>query len=74
MDRALLMEHLAMAERHVTQGEEHVRRQRELVRHLATNGHDTVQAEDLLLEFERMLVLHKVDRDRIRAELAKAAK
>jgi hypothetical protein len=74
MERALLMEHLAMAERHVTQGEEHVRRQRELVRHLATHGHDTGQAEELLVEFERMLVLHKADRDRVRAELARAAR
>ena len=32
VDRAILAEHLALAERHVAQGEEHLARQRKLIR------------------------------------------
>jgi hypothetical protein len=38
----------------------------------AETGHDTAMAEYLLLAFERMLILRKADRDRIRTELVTA--
>jgi hypothetical protein len=71
MDRAMLFDHLALAERHISQGERHVRRQRELVAQLSRDGHDIAQARSLLTQFEEMLALHKADRDRLLRELQK---
>ena len=47
----------------------HVVRQRELVAELERDGHDTIQATDLLARFEELLQLHVGDRDRLRREL-----
>ncbi len=69
MDRAMLRQHLALAREHVDRGEEHVRRQRELVAHLERDGHDTVAAKKLLDQFEKLLAMHKADRDRLAKEL-----
>ncbi|MBV8534283.1 MAG: hypothetical protein JO128_01750 [Alphaproteobacteria bacterium] len=70
MDRRMLLEHLAMANRHVEKGERHVRRQRELVAELERDGHNTVEAKKLLEQFEKLQEMHKADRDRIERELA----
>jgi hypothetical protein len=67
VDRAILAEHLALAERHVAQGEEHLARQRKLIADLERHGHDTKQARDLLAQ--SMQALHIGDRDRLKKEL-----
>jgi hypothetical protein len=69
MDRALLEEHLAQAERHVTEGEYHVGHQRAVIEDLTKRGHDTREAENLLREFERTLALHEAARDHTLDEL-----
>jgi hypothetical protein len=71
MERAMIADHLAMAERHVAQGEGHVARQRELVAQLERDGHDTDSSLQLLNQFEDLLAIHIADRDRLKAELAK---
>ena len=72
MDRAMLEDHLALAERHVAQGEDHIRRQREIVDQLTRNGHiEYVQnARELLAQFEELQALHVGDRDRLKGELS----
>jgi hypothetical protein len=60
---------LDMADRHVAQGEGHVTRQRELVRRLHDQGHPTDAAENLLAEFEAVLLEHVRHRDQIAADL-----
>jgi len=69
MDRAMLGQHLAQAERHVAQGERHIARQREIVAELKDRGHDWQAAMELLHQFEEMQALHIADRDRLRSEL-----
>ena len=70
MDRAVILNHLAQAERHVAEGEQHIIRQREIIEMLARQGHDTKAADELLGQFEQTLAAHIADRDRLRAELA----
>src|SRR5262249_31428811 len=48
MDRSLIEEHLAQANRHVAEGEGHVTKRRELVAQLERDGHDTTEALKLL--------------------------
>ena len=61
---------LAQARRHVAQGMECVARQSTLVDELRRDGHSTVEAQALLAEFERTLVLM---RDHLAYEEARAA-
>jgi hypothetical protein len=70
MDRVLIAEHLQKARNHVAESEAHVRRQRTIVADLERDGHDTALARELLAKFERMLVLHVADRDRLVEELS----
>lgn len=70
METAVLLEHLAQAERHVRQGAEHIRRQREIIAELEGHGHDSTAAKKLLTQFEEMQALHIADRDRLKSELA----
>ncbi|MBV8806488.1 MAG: hypothetical protein JO042_15635 [Sinobacteraceae bacterium] len=69
MDRALLIEHLTQAERHIAEGVVCLERQRDLIADLARGGHDTSQAEVLLLEFEHSQTLYVASYDQIREEL-----
>ena len=69
MDRAMIAEHLAQAERHVTLGERHVAEQRERVINLGQDGHDATGAASLLSQFEELQAQHVADRDRVRREL-----
>lgn len=48
---------LAMALRHVREAEEKVAHQESIVRELQSHGHDTAQAERLLLNFREILDL-----------------
>jgi hypothetical protein len=70
MDRATIELHLASAEEHVALGVDNVERQREIILKLQLDGHDTVEAQRLLVYFEEQLATHVADRDRLRKELA----
>jgi hypothetical protein len=70
VDRQMIRDHLALAERHVAAGERHIRRQHEIIEALGRGGHSTVAAKDLLAVFERTQRSHVGDRDRLRAVLA----
>ena len=63
-------EYLQRARNHVTQSEQHVRRQRELIADMERDGHDTELARELLAKFEKMLMLHLANRDRLIEELS----
>lgn len=69
MDRATILDHLQLAERHVAEGERHIARQKEIIVELENDRHDAIAARALLVQFEEMQVLHIADRDRLRAEL-----
>lgn len=60
---------LALAERHVLNGRTIVARQRVLVSARKEAGHDTFDAETLVDEFERTLVIFEEDYRAIRTEL-----
>jgi hypothetical protein len=70
MDRNLLVELLAMTDRHVAEGEHLIARQRALIDELERDGHDTKSAIELLGVLERTQAMHVAHRDRIRADLA----
>jgi hypothetical protein len=69
MDRAMLKQHSAQAERHVLLGERHITEQQARIGELERGGHDTGQAIQLLYQFEEMQELHIAHRDRLRKEL-----
>ena len=71
MNRASIVEYLAVAERHVAQGEDNIARQREIIAEFQQGGHDTTAALDLLRVYEQTQAANFVGRDRYRAELAK---
>lgn len=50
---------LEMARRHVAEGERHVRLQIEIVDHLHALGAPTEVAEQLMTQFEELLVMHR---------------
>jgi hypothetical protein len=68
--RAMIEEHLAMAERHVTAGERCIADQRARVAELGRDGHDTTESLLLLGQFQEIQELHVADRNRLRNELA----
>ena len=70
MDREMLQEHLAQAERHISEGECHIARQREIIAELDGSGQYWQIALDLLHQFEQLQALHIADRDRLRKELS----
>ncbi len=72
MDRAMLTEHLLLAERHVTQGTSNLERQLQRVKELRGDARDDWRSRSLLSQFETLLALHIEDRDRVAAELAKS--
>ena len=57
-----------MARRHVAEGERHVRVQREILAHLQARGLPTDMAEQLLRQFEELLVMHRDHLTRLEAE------
>jgi hypothetical protein len=66
MKRAILLDHLALVERHIRDGERHLSRQRaivdELERHGRGNSQTTNIARDLLASFEMAQSAHLNDR------------
>jgi hypothetical protein len=65
MDKATLRDDLELANCLVTAGHQHVERQREVVRRLERDGHDSREAHWLLGTFEHLLRIHVRDRDRL---------
>jgi hypothetical protein len=74
MDRSMIQDHLAIAERHVVLGAKHIATQKSIVAELEADGHDASQALHLLETFEEMQDMHVADRDRLRAELDRVKK
>ncbi|MGX4771138.1 hypothetical protein ACWAUC_15255 [Bradyrhizobium guangdongense] len=72
MERAILQQHLAMAERHVALGEEHLERQEALIAELDRDGYDTTDALKLLATMRATQQLHLQDRNRLLAELERS--
>jgi hypothetical protein len=70
MDRGMLEQRLAEAERHVALGEKHLARQREILQDLRVKGRDILEAERLLTNMEASQRLHIEGRDRIAREIA----
>jgi len=70
IERAMVEEHLQLAEKHVAQGDQHLADQRELIFQMERDGHDTTEARRLLRQFEELQELHIADRDRLRQEKA----
>lgn len=70
MDTVLLLEHLAIAERHIEQGERLLAKQRTLLAELDRHNHDSSGARAVLLAtMAETQALHIADRDRILREL-----
>jgi hypothetical protein len=69
MDRQILLDHLALAERHVAEATEYVQQQRSLVVSQKVSGPDRKRALDKLFQFEELLRKRIANRDRLRGEL-----
>ncbi len=69
MERAILLEHLAQADRHVAAGERIIARQRELVAIADRDGADAREAIALLRTFEETQAIYLADQARLREEL-----
>jgi len=69
MKRAMLLAHLAQAERHIRDGERHLAHQREIVAELDRHGRGHTQtakmARDILATFEMSQSVHLNDRMRL---------
>jgi len=66
---ALEREHLAKAERDIAEGESRVTRQMLLIERMRQDGHDTAEAEKLLLTLEDTLAAWQAHREEILREL-----
>jgi hypothetical protein len=69
MDRTVIIEHLALAQKHIVEGELRVREQREYVAKLASRGEDTGLSKRILARLEAVLAMHVADCDRLIREL-----
>jgi hypothetical protein len=72
MNRDLLKDHLAQAERRIAEGRDHVERQRQIVEEVVRGGEDARRSTALLELFEKTLAAHVEERDRLRNELAES--
>jgi len=72
MNRVLLKDHLARAQRHIAEGRRHVECQRQIVDELVRRGDDARRSTALLELFEETLAGHVEERDRL-CELAKSS-
>ncbi len=73
MDRKIILEHLAQAERHIAEMERRIVQQKTLFERLDAGGADAVTAKILLVEFEHSLALHRADRERLLGKLGAGA-
>ena len=69
MDRAMLHEHLAIAERHIADGLKLLAKQEALISELDRHQHDIEAALAVLATMRETQSLHFGDRDRILKEL-----
>jgi hypothetical protein len=69
MDREVILEHLAQAERHIAESDRRIAQQKVLVERLEGNGADAVTAKLLLAEFQYSLALHRADWERLQRKL-----
>lgn len=71
VDRRMLSDVLAMAERHVLEGDAHLSRQRELIAQLERDGHlnEAARATRLLDTMRETQELHVAHRNRLRRDL-----
>ena len=69
MNRAILLEHLALADEHIEIGWRNIARQEEVIAKLEAHGHDTFVARRMLKNFEDPQALNLEELERIRAEL-----
>ena len=70
MDRQLVLERMAQAERHVAEGHKIIQRQRHIIADLERDGHDATQAHALMNAFLETQAAHEEGLVRIRQELA----
>ena len=70
MDRQMVLDHLALAERHVAEGKITIERQQSFIADLGQGGHDTTLPQELLSRFLDTQRSHEEDRERLRRELA----
>lgn len=68
-DPALEREHLAKAERDIAEGERRITRQMLLIERMHQEGHDTTEAERLLLSLRETLAEWQAHREKILQEL-----
>jgi len=68
MNRALILNHLRLSQKHVARSEQQVARQREIVANLEHAGCDATVAKQLLASFEEALDLQATTLDRCRQE------
>ena len=68
MDRQMLAEHIAIAERHVADGRARAKRQRARLAKLERRGHETQHAESLLNIFIDLQTANVAHRDRLREQ------
>ncbi|TFI57077.1 hypothetical protein E2493_16735 [Sphingomonas parva] len=59
MADAMYDDEVARVRRHITLGLKHIARQHELIAHLASVGADTTLSEQVLVNFEDSLLLHR---------------
>ena len=69
MNRTMLAEHLAQAERHVARGAQHIARQRRMIADLEQNGCDVAEAARWLAALEETQRLRMADRAWLQSEL-----
>jgi hypothetical protein len=69
MKRAILLEHLTLAEEHIEIGSRNIARQEEIIEALEAHGHDTLVARRMLKNFEDAQALNLEELERIRKEL-----
>jgi len=72
MDRQIIMQHLAQAERHAADGEIIAVRQKELIAEIERQGHDAANARASLVLFKDLQRMHSADASRLRREAQKA--
>jgi len=70
MDRDLILEHLAGAERRIASARKEITEQIEFIAWLKWLHKDATGAIALLRDFEMRLAIHATDRERLRAQLA----
>jgi hypothetical protein len=69
MDRTVIIEHLALAQKHIVEGELRVRQQRVYVAKLASRGEDAGLSKRILARLEAVLAMHVADCNRLIREL-----